>query len=172
MKTLDFTRLSLQDALDLGILIEDEAAERYEELAEQMEEHHTAPAATFFRVMVGYEKKHRDDLMERRGQLFGEAERKVDASSLWEVEAPEYDKVRAFMTVHQALLVALESEQKAHRFFVDAIPHMEDAKARALFEELRDEEIAHQNLVQKEIAALPVEPQVDVADYVDEPVAQ
>jgi rubrerythrin len=172
MKTIDFATLSLQDALDFAILIEDEAAERYDELADQMEKHHTAEAAQFFRKMVGYEKTHRDDLARRRKELFGDTPQRVFSSMLWEVEAPEYDKVRAFMPVRQALLVALESEQKAHAFFVDAIPHVRDAKAHALFDELRDEEIVHQTLVQKELDALPPESRTDAADFADEPVAQ
>jgi rubrerythrin len=172
MKTIEFSNLSLQDALDLAILIEEEAAERYEELVDQMEKHHTAGAAKFFRLMVGYERKHRDDLAKRRSELFASAKSGVDASVLWEVEAPEYDKVRAFMTERQALLVALESEQKAHAFFVEAIPHVRDAHARALFEELRDEELAHQALVEKELAALPAESQLDAGDFADDPVAQ
>lgn len=172
MKTIDFAGLSLQDALDFAILMEGEAAERYEELADQMEKHHTPEAAKFFRQMVGYEKKHAEDLAKRRSELFASAPSHVDSSMLWEVEAPEYDKVRAFMTARQALLVALESEQKAHAFFVDAIPHVRDAQARALFEELRDEEIIHQTLVQKELSALPPEPRLDAGDFADEPVAQ
>ncbi len=172
MKTIEFSELSLQDAFDLAILIEDEAAERYEELADQMEKHHTAEAAKFFRQMVGYEKKHRDDLAKRRSELFASAKSRVDSSMLWEIEAPEYDKVRAFMTARQALLVALESEQKAHAFFVDAMPHLGDAQARALFEELRDEEIVHQKMVEKELSALPPESLLDAGDFADEPVAQ
>lgn len=172
MKTIDFARLSLQDALDFAILIEGEAAERYEELADQMDKHHTPDAAKFFRQMIGYEKKHGEDLAKRRSELFASAPSHVDSSMLWEIEAPEYDKVRAFMTARQALLVALESEQKAYAFFVDAIPHVRDAQAHALFEELRDEEIIHQTLVQKELSALPLEPQLDAGDFADEPVAQ
>ena len=34
METLDFQKLSLKDALDLAILIEEEAGERYLEFAE------------------------------------------------------------------------------------------------------------------------------------------
>ena len=75
------------------------------------------------------------------------------------------------MTARQALLVALESEQKAHSFFMEAIPHIRDTEARALFEELRDEEVLHQKLVSEELAALPAETKID-EDLVDEPVAQ
>ena len=42
---IDFAALSLKDALDLAVLIEEEAKERYEDLAEQMELHHTPEAA-------------------------------------------------------------------------------------------------------------------------------
>ncbi|MFZ2491535.1 MAG: ferritin family protein [Thermoanaerobaculia bacterium] len=171
MGTIDFASLSLQDALDLAILIENEAAERYQELADQMEKHHTAAAARFFEQMVVYETKHRDELTARRRELFGDAAPHVDGSMLWEVEAPEYDKVRAFMTERQALLVALESEEKAHQFFIDALPSVADAEAKKLFEELRDEEVVHRNLVQSALDATPADSETDDA-LVDDPVAQ
>lgn len=172
MKTIDFTKLSLQDALDLAILIEEEAAERYQELADQMEAHYTTAAAEFFRFMVMNETKHGNELSERRQALFGAAPRNVDRSMLWNVEAPEYDQVRAFMTARQALDVALEAEIKAYGFFQSAIPQVTDPTARQLFEELLGEELEHQELVRKELAKLPEEPSVDIDDYVDEPVAQ
>jgi len=171
-RSIDFSSLSLQDALDLAILIEDEAAERYEEFAEQMEAHHTPDAAGFFRVMIGNEKKHGEDLAKRRSQMFGDAEVNVDRSMLWEVEAPAYDNVEMFMTAKQALLVAVDAERKAHQFFVDAIEHLDNAEVRALFEELRDEEIVHQDLVKKELAKLPESAGIDDSVYSDEPIAQ
>ena len=63
---IDFTALSLKDALDLAVLIEEEAKERYEELAAQMEQHHTPAPAHFFRFMAGNEAKHRAQLSVRR----------------------------------------------------------------------------------------------------------
>ncbi len=172
MKAIDLNALKLQDALDVAILIEQEAAERYGELADQMEIHHTPAAAEFFRMMVGYEERHRDELQARREHLFGDARSNVDTLMIWEVEAPEYEKVRVFMSRREALGVALESEKKAYAFFASAISRIEDAKARALFEELKKEEIAHQRLVQKQLDALPPEPEAGAADLEDEPVAQ
>ena len=61
-KIVDFASLDLKDALDLAIMIEDEARERYEEFAEQMEAHHTPEAARFFRFMSSNEEKHRAEL--------------------------------------------------------------------------------------------------------------
>jgi len=45
---------------------------------------------------------------------------------LWDVEAPDYDRARAFMTARQAMQAALRSEEKAHAFLRAALPHFED----------------------------------------------
>jgi rubrerythrin len=91
---------------------------------------------------------------------------------LFDIEAPDYDQARAFMTPRQAMLAALSSETKAHAFFVAAIPAIQDAEVRALFEELRDEEIEHQDLVKAEIAKLPPDSPLSDEDFVDEPAPQ
>ena len=172
METLDFGKLDLRDALDLAILIEEEAGERYLEFAQQLENQHTAEAAGFFRTMVANEAKHGEELSRRRKKLFGQSPRRVDRSLLWDVEAPEYEQARAFMSQRQALAVALESERKARTFFADAIPHVQDPEVKKLFQELGDEEALHERLVSAELGKLPPEPDVDPSDYADEPVAQ
>lgn len=168
---IDFARLSLQDALDLAVLIEEEARERYEEFADQMELHHTPEAARFFRFMARNEEKHRVELAARRGERFGDAPSGVGRAMLFDVEAPDYDKARAFMTPLEAMRAALSSEEKAYEFFVAALPRIGDPDVRALFEELRDEEIVHQNLVKAQIAKLPDEPEPPADGFVDEPHA-
>jgi rubrerythrin len=67
---------------------------------------------------------------------------------------------------------ALASEVKAHAFFVAALPALKDIEVRALFEELRDEEIEHQHLVKIELAKLPPDKGLSDEDFVDEPTAQ
>jgi hypothetical protein len=94
---IDFERLSLQDALDLAILIEEEARDRYVEFQHQMESHRTPEAAAFFRFMAGNEEKHRAELASRRAARFGDAPRRVTRAMLFDVEAPDYDQARAFM---------------------------------------------------------------------------
>ncbi len=171
-KTLDLAKLDLQDALDFAILIEDEAKERYEELVGQMETHHTAEAAAFFRFMALNEAKHGDELAERRKQLFGDAPRRVDRSELWDIEAPEYEKVHAFMTLHEALDVAMAAEVKAHGFFTEALKLPLPEPVRKLFLELQEEEVHHQQLVGAEIAKLPPDEAVPPEEFADEPVSQ
>jgi rubrerythrin len=173
MKTLDLTSLDLQDALDLGILIEEEAAERYEELAAQMENQHTADAARFFHQMVENESRHGAELAARRRELFGDTPRRVDRSLLWDVEAPAYETVRAFMPLKEALDVALAAEVKAYEFFSEALKLKIAEPVRELFAELQREEVLHQQLVHKEISKLPPgAPPVEPEEFADEPVAQ
>jgi rubrerythrin len=172
IEKIDWRTLCLRDALDLGILIEEEAKERYEELASQMELHHTAEAAAFFRLMVSNEAKHGEQLAMRRGALFGGEPRTVSRAMLWDVEAPDYDEVRAFMTQRQALEVALRAEEKAHAYFVAALPNVRDPEVKTLFEELRDEEVEHQRLLKAQLAQLPPDRVTELDDVEDEPVAQ
>ena len=167
---IDFASLQLKDALDLAVLVEEEAQERYEEFAHQMETHHTPEAAAFFRFMAETEAKHGSELRARRVKLFGDAPRGVTRAMLYDIEAPEYDEVRASMSPRAALETALRAEEKAHAFFVGALPGLKDPEVRALFEELRDEEVEHQALVQKQIARLAPESGVDGSAFEDEPV--
>jgi rubrerythrin len=169
---IDFSRLSLQDALDLAILIEEEAQERYEEFAHQMQTHHTPEAAQFFTFMAGNEAKHGSDLAARRQMLFKNAPVAVTRSMLFDVEAPEYDEARAFMSPRAAMKSALRSEEKAYAFFAAALPRIENAEVKALFTELRDEEVEHQNLVRAELAKLPPDSDVQPDAFEDEPTAQ
>jgi rubrerythrin len=171
-ETIDFAALSLRDALDLAILVEEEAQERYLEFADQMEKHHTPDAAEFFAAMARNEQKHGEELRARRLSLFGDAPSRMKRSMLWDVEAPDYDQPRAFMSARQAMQVALASETKAHAFFVGALPHVADRGVRSLFEELRDEEVLHQSLVREAMRSLPEGEEPNPGDYEDEPVGQ
>lgn len=170
-RSIDFTTLSLRDALDLATLIEEEAKERYGEFVEQMELHHNPDAATFFRFMLKVESIHEGKLAARRRELFGDAPRTVTREMIFDIEAPDYGEARASMSVRQALESAMVSEQKAHAFFVDALPRLRDPEARALFTELRDEELEHQHLVQKQLAKLGPD-DVWGDEFADDPIAQ
>lgn len=170
-REIDFSQLRLQDALDLAILVEEEAEERYLEFAEQMDATHTPEAARFFRFMADNEAKHGRELRSRREARFGDTPSAVDRSLLWDVEAPAYEKARAFMTARQALEVALDSETKARDYFTQALPHISDPEVKHLFEELRLEEVDHQEMVRKQLQAQPPDPDVDGSKYADEPPA-
>jgi rubrerythrin len=166
--TIDFAGLTLQDALDLAILIEEEAKERYLELAQFVGGRYPGDAGDVFRMMAGNEEKHGAQLAERRRKLFGRKRPRVDRSMLFDVEAPDLGKARVFMSARQAVEVALESEEKAYDFFRSALKHVKDRQVKKLFEELEGEEKAHQALLRKAMRKLPTGPDVEESEA-DEP---
>lgn len=167
-QSLDFGTLSLQDALDLAIAMEDEARERYEEFTRVVGGRYPGDAAEMFRSMAGYEAQHAAQLRARRRDLFGDAPARITPDLLDDAEAPDRGQPRVFMSARQALEVALASEQKAWDFFDGALKEVADAKVRALFEELRGEEARHATLVRDRLERLPPGPDVE-EDEADEP---
>lgn len=165
---IDFRSLTLQDALDLAVLIEQEAQERYESFSGIVGGRYVGDAADMFKMMAGYEAKHRAELAERRRKLFGDAPSRVSASQLDDVEAPDRGAPRVFMSARQAMEVALASEVKAYEFFTEALPHVSDPQVKALFQELQGEELQHQALVKARLAQLPPGPDLEESDA-DEP---
>jgi rubrerythrin len=170
--SINFDGLSLRDTLDLAIYVEEEAKERYEDFAQQMEAHHTPEVAEFFRFMAANEAKHAEKLSTQRASLFGDEARTADTSNLFDIEAPEFDTARAFMSIRAALDVALESEVKAYEFYNDALPEISDPDVKELFVNLREEEARHQELIKETRAKVPKDDGFDPNDFVDGPVSQ
>jgi erythrin-vacuolar iron transport family protein len=158
---IDITRLSLQDALDLAILMEDEARERYQEFSRIVGGRYAGDASDMFRLMSQYEEKHGRQLEERRRRLFADAPRRMTPDMLDDLEAPDRGKPRVFMSARQAMEVALSSEEKAYAFFDEALDQVKDPDVRALFTELREEEGVHRMMVQERLGRLPPGPDVD-----------
>lgn len=170
MTQLDISKLNLQDALDMAVLIEKEAEDRYLWFVDLLGEHYTGDAADFFKTMAGYERRHGEELAARRRALFGDAPARITADMIEDVEAPDSGKPRPNMSPRHAMNVAMESEIKAWEFFDNALRGIQDSSVRKLFEELRDEEVGHQNLLKVQMAKYPatLEPDVD-PDAVDTP---
>lgn len=164
---VNFATLSLMDALDLAILIELEAIERYRLFAEQLGHSYTGDAASVFRTMVGHEGKHARELNERREALFDDTTARVSRTALYDVEAPDVGSVRWDMSPLHAYQIGLASEKKAYAFYDQALLHVKDEAVRALFLELRDEEAEHVRLMEEKIAALPPEAAIGKEDLDD-----
>lgn len=162
--TIDFARLTLQDALDYAILIEEEARQRYSDFSELVGKRYEGDAATFFDSMVVNEEKHREDLAARRKALFGDAPSHVNPDAVVDIEAPSTDQPRNYMSTRQALEIALNAERKAYNFFDTALAHVQDPEVMALFVELRREEMEHQRLVADVLARVSGDDAPDRAD--------
>lgn len=161
---VDFSKLTLMDALDLASLIEVEAFRRYSLFAEQLGHRGPGDAASMFRSMAVNEKKHGDQLAERRLALFGNTPPKVSIDDIFDVEAPDVGSPNWKMSPLKALKVALASEQKAYAFYDEALPSVKQTDVKSLFMELRDEEAEHIQMVEAIIAKLPPEAALDLED--------
>lgn len=90
---------------------------------------------------------------------------------LFDIEAPDFDEPRAFMTVREALATALRAEEKAAAFFAAALPQVHDPEVKALFAELHEEEIEHQRLVKVHLDRAPQDPAIHPSEFADDPVS-
>ena len=161
---IEFSTLTLMDTLDLASLIEAEAHDRYRLFAEQLG---STEAGAVFQSMAANEKKHGDDLAERRGSLFGEAPARFRREDIFDVEAPDVGSPRWNLSEYQAYQIALHSEKKAYEFYDHALGSVQQPKLRALFEELREEEAGHVRMLEEIIAKLPPSARTEPEDLDD-----
>ena len=165
---LDLSKLSLMDALDLAILIEMEAYERYKMFASQLGHTGGYDAGAFFASMAENEAKHGSELAERRKSLFGDAPARLTLDDLYDVEAPEMGAAHRGMSTLDAFEVGLDAEKRAHDFYDMALPGISDPDVIELFTELRDEETEHVEMLQEAMAKLPDSAKKEVEFDVDE----
>jgi len=165
---LDFSTLSLMDALDLATLIEVEAFKRYRQFADQLGTSAAGDAASVFESMAVNENKHGEQIAERRIALFGDQRPRVRITDIFDVEAPDYGAPARGMSPLKAYLVALSSEKKAFDFYDQALRYVTQPEVKALFEELRDEETEHVQMIEAIIAKLPPSARRDLDDEDDD----
>ena len=108
---LDFSKLTLMDALDLAAVIELEAHKRYTQFAEQLGSRDADDAGAVFQSMAINENRHGEQLAERRFTLFGDKPPEVTIDDIFDVEAPEFGAPSRFMSPRKAYYVALSSEK-------------------------------------------------------------
>ncbi len=154
-ESLDFSTLTSADALDLAVLIEEEARQRYFEFVDLMDEVHRDPGiARFFALMADSEERHGQELWGRRERSYPDAPHRVDASMLFDMEAGAYDASTAAMSPEDCLRAALEAERQLEAFFRGALGAVRDPEIRALFLALAEEEVVHQRMLGERLAGL------------------
>ena len=166
--SLDLSKLSLMDALDLAKLIEMEACHRYQMFAAQLGRTGGYDAGAFFASMAENEAKHGQDLEARRKELFGDTPARLTLDDIYDVEAPEMGAPRRGMSTVEAFEVGLAAEQKAYDFYDMALPGITDPEVRTLFTELRDEETEHVEMLREAMAKLPPSASVETENDPDD----
>lgn len=140
-----------------AIAIEREAAERYGELAERMEDEGREDLARIFADLARQEAEHLESL-ERRTE--GVALPAVAPGEYrWlETQAPETaarELIFRLMTPRQALAIALAAERRAQAFFEGVCWSASDPALRALAREMAAEERGHGELLARLLESSP-----------------
>ncbi len=149
---MDFSKLKPQDVLDIAMFAEEEAEEQYGRLAVAMDAGRNREVAEFFRAMAGRERRHLEQVRERRQLLYRDAKPNLANRAVWGVEAPYDAKTEPSMPMGQAFAIAMASEQRAHDFYAGALEFLVEPTVAELFEALRLAEIEHKRLLELERA--------------------
>ncbi|BDG07326.1 ferritin family protein [Anaeromyxobacter paludicola] len=154
-QALELRSLSLQDALDLAILLEEEARARYREYAGMMGQRLATQASGMFHAMAAGEARHAAQLAARRRALFADAPRRVDPGLVTEVEAPDARATHVLLSPREAVEAALVAEERSHGFYAAALPLVRDPEVRALFSEIAAAEERHEAFLRELLRRVP-----------------
>jgi len=143
--------------LAYSVALEEEAAERHDELADMMDVHNNPEVAETFRKLAHYSRLHAQEIRDRsRGS---DLPRIAPWDFGWEtMEGPEtadIGSVNYLMSTVRALQIAMGNEQRAHDFYFAISEESPDPEVRALAAEFADEEKEHLGLLEKWLEKLP-----------------
>jgi len=146
---------ALPEFLAHALAMENEAADRYLELADMMEAHINLDVAAIFRDMHRFSIMHRDSIKEHVGeielpQLKSWQFRWVAPTEVGDEEGFDY-----MMTPHNALQYARDNEERAMRFYQTVAEQTDDAEVRRLAAEFAEEEKEHTEALEDWLERVP-----------------
>ncbi len=136
---------TLPELLAHALAMESEAAERYGELAVQMETHHKTAVARIFRRLESAERKHLGELEEmcKKVELPHYAPWDFKWTGAESPEAIDTGRVHYQLSVREAILLAFEHERRAAEFYAGIAESAEAADVKQLAREFAAEEQEH-----------------------------
>ena len=147
----------LDTFLAYSVALEEEAAERHDELADMMDVHHNPEVADTFRKLAHYSRLHAQEIRDHSEGHDLPVIAPWDFG--WEtMEGPEtadVSDVDYLMTTHQALKIAMGNEKRAHDFYFDISRKSPAPDVQALAAEFADEEKEHLELLEKWLESSP-----------------
>lgn len=162
---------SLPELLAHALAMETEAAERYEELADQMETHRKTAVAKIFRRLEKEEKAHLVELTEMcsRYELPHFAPWDFKWTTGESPEAIDIGKVSYQLSVSDAVKLALEHERRASDFYAGIARHASNDEVRILASQFAAEEREHISWLEGFLAEAGPD---DTAEDPDPPLSQ
>lgn len=149
--------IDLDTFLAYSVALEEEAAERHEELADMMEVHNNPEVAATFRKLAGYSRLHAREIRDHsRG---ADLPRIAPWDFGWEtMEGPEtadIGDVNYLMGPARALEIAMGNERRAHDFYAAISRESPDDSVRVLAAGFAEEEQEHLALLEQWRAKVP-----------------
>ena len=141
----------------LAIAVEREAAERYTEFAQRMNDMGAEAVAGVFATLARLETEHLAAL-ERRTEGLALPEPHTHEYRWLEAGAPAgaaHELVLRLMTPHSALTIALGAEKRAQAFFEHVLMTADDPALRGLAREMAADEDEHVALIEQLLAGTP-----------------
>jgi rubrerythrin len=146
---------SVEEFLAYAIMLEQEAATRFGQLADAMESCGNREVGKLFRRLSDYSRLHLADARARAG--FREMPKMKPGDFAWpDLESPETAAIWAadpFIGRDQALEIALEAETAGFDYYKKILDTTDDPEIKALAREFVEEERGHVAELQKWILA-------------------
>lgn len=141
---------NLDTFLAYSIALEEEAADRHDELADMLDVHHNPEVAETFRKLAHYSRLHAQEIRDHANG------RQLPVIAPWDfgwddMEGPETADIGAvnyLMNTVQALQIAKGNEQRAHDFYADVSRDSQVSEIKTMAAEFAEEEKEHLELLQ------------------------
>jgi rubrerythrin len=147
---------SYADFMARAYTIELEAVERYNQFADQMEQHNNREVGQLFRKLAGIEALHAKKILE---EMRWPSLPALPAAFAWDgPEGPEtapFDSLHYLMQPWHALEVALRCEQEAQKYYEDIAASRAPAKVRKAAREMAADEAEHVRLIREWMKKVP-----------------
>jgi rubrerythrin len=159
---------TVEEFMAFAYAMEVEAAERYAELADQMDTHHNRDVSALFAKLSRIEGKHRDQIATRMGWT---RPPEVEVFRWTTPEGPEttdYGELHYLMQPFHALKLAEHNEQRAVEFFERFAAAEVPAEVRAAALEMAADEREHVRLIREWLEKVP-EPETGWDEDMDPP---
>ena len=145
---------SLAELFALANAMEREAAERYTELAADMQRQHKLNLAAVFAELAAAEREHVDSVarwsQSRLGKAPDPALVRWEAPETFDSETASEIKTSRLMTPYRALSMAVRNEERAFAFWSYVAGFAEDPEIRKAAETMAREELGHVATLRKE----------------------
>jgi len=148
------TLRSLDEMFALAHAMEQEAATRYADLADEMQRQNMGELAAVFEHLAAAEREHVDSVtrwsQSRRGKDPDPALVRWEAPETFDAETATELKTSRLMTPYRALAMAVRNEERAFAFWSYLAAYSEDPEIKNAAEAMAKEELGHVAILRKE----------------------